>query len=395
MIARSLAPFLVSYGAGHAEIMIRVARELRERGHSPTILGLTTAYAQFRRAGLDALDVTALLRPRHRRFLQEARSLSLNASHPDVSGDQSVAYFAIGLADLADQHGDEEARSIVEELGRKAFLPIRTFEEYFEATRPDVVVTTTSPRFELAAARAARRAGVPSLAVADLFLIHERKYVADPSYADAVALLCEQVRIELGELGMEPRRLHVTGNPAFDALADPLLTSRRGELRARLGFDNEDRVVLWPGAASQRSPLYERHCLNPDQALYHLEEFCVRTPAWRYIFRPHPNAPLPDGRVSANGLVDSSLTAYEALIAADGVVVELAPWGSRPRCSVNPWSAWASLRRPSILLMAWQRLQRQRVRGWIFWGSTHRSSMSGGPLASHRSELPPRLWLIW
>ena len=64
-------------------------------------------------------------------------------------------------------------------MGRKAFKPTAAMARYLKKTRPDIVVATTSPRFELALLQAARHSGIPSLAIGDLFLVQEREWILE------------------------------------------------------------------------------------------------------------------------------------------------------------------------------------------------------------------------
>jgi hypothetical protein len=320
-------PFLCSYGGGHANIIIALSRELSRRGVDHQVMGFTTAVATFRRAGLTVSDVATLLEPDlDAPFIDEARMLAPASGHPDVSDEETVAYYAVGYRDLCDRLGEEEALARVEQLGRKAFEPVSMFRRFFERHRPSVVVTTTSPRFEVAAIKAARSLRIPTVAVGDMFLVAEQEWILGDAYAEHLVVISEQVAEMLRQNGLSRATcLHVLGNPAFDVLAaQPGDESRRAELRKRL--DVKDRtLILWPLGGSPET-VVGRALLPAQQAGAMLDSICAQDERYRFLLRPHPNWPVPD-LPFRYGKVERSLSAEEALMACDVVCVEASTMG--------------------------------------------------------------------
>ena len=60
------------------------------------------------------------------------------------------AYFAVGIKDLATKMSQFEAIEQSEQRQRQSFEPVEMMRRYLRKTRPDFVVATNSPRFELA-----------------------------------------------------------------------------------------------------------------------------------------------------------------------------------------------------------------------------------------------------
>jgi hypothetical protein len=108
-------------------------------------------------------------------------------------------------------------------------------ERAIERWRPACVLATNSPRAERAALLAARRQGVPSLCLLDLFGLWERDWLVRPDYADALCVLNPQVASSLVAAGRPAAHIHVTGNPAFDSIHDPAVIARVGVHRAESG----------------------------------------------------------------------------------------------------------------------------------------------------------------
>ncbi|WP_339741809.1 hypothetical protein [uncultured Rubinisphaera sp.] len=330
-MTNSSTPLLASYGGGHANIIAALATRLTEWGMSPITVGFTTAYQAFLRQGLSARNVSTIIKGREEAYenaAELAHQFLPQQGHPDITAAETRDYFAIGLHDLILEHGQEHALSLVECKGRSAFEPIATMESFLEELKPSCIVTTTSPRFELALLRAGKRLGIPTLAVADIFLQRERGWVLSGDYADHLCVLNEALRDELLEQGLKGHtEVHATGNPAFD----PLLTlhenvERRKELREQLGVSDKV-LVLWPSASVQQAEFTDRPFVGSEDVAAFLEPLCDERPEYAYMLRPHPNAPhgLPVG--ARHGILDPGLSPMEAILVSDVVCFEVSTMG--------------------------------------------------------------------
>ena len=320
-------PFLCSYGGGHANIIAPVAQALAKRGRDFTLMGFTTAFEAFRRAGLAPIDVTALVDPEedagHARMLAP---LVPPTGHPDISDAQTEAYFLAGFRDLAGRDGTELALECVRQHGRTAFEPVSTFRRFFERIEPSIVVTTTSPRFEVAAVKAARSLGIPSVAIGDMFLIQEKAWVTGTDYADHLVVIDERVGEMLRKEGLGAETdIHVLGNPAFDTLlpsGDGDL--RRELLRQKMGVE-ATTLILWPLGGAENSTT-DRALLSAAQAGAMLDDICSRPTGMSFVLRPHPNWPVGEMQFQ-HGWVDGATALEDVLLAADVVCAEASTVG--------------------------------------------------------------------
>ncbi len=325
-----LRPLLASYGGGHAHIIIAVARALIARGIDPTVIGLTTAYQAFLRAGLHAKSVSALIEGRQADY-DDARSLAQQflpqQMHPDITEQETSDYFSIGVHDLIAQYGRDEALYRLKREGRVAFEPITTMEAYLRDLQPSCILTTTSPRFELALVRAGRRLGIPTVAVADIYLQRERSWVLSGDYADHLCVLNTALRDDLQRKSLRGTKVHATGNPAFDQIASLRnQTEKRDRLRAKLGMSDKV-LILWPSASVRQADFADRPFASPAEVIAAMEQLCSRRNDYAYLLRPHPNAPylLPEGVM--NGILDPGLTPEEAILISDVVCFEVSTMG--------------------------------------------------------------------
>lgn len=235
---------LVAYGSGHVRMLIPVARALQDQGVAVQVLGLTTAAAVVRDAGLPLLQFKDFVQPGDEAALAYGERL-LQQMGPVADADETRAYLGLSYADLVAERGEREAAEQYAQLGRQAFLPLNTLLRILQRVQPDAVVVTNSPRAERAAAVAARQLGIPCLCLVDLFAIDEVRWIGQPGYADRVCVLNSAVRDFLVAAGRRPADIVVTGNPAFDALCQPQTRADGQRLREQQGWSGK-RVVLWP-----------------------------------------------------------------------------------------------------------------------------------------------------
>lgn len=187
---------------------------------------------------------------------------------------------------------------------------------------------------------AARRCGLPSLAVLD-FWSNYRERFADAKgdladLPDRIAVMDEFARQEMIAEGFEPGRLAVTGQPAFDKLEEFGCPSprRRAALRGELGLGERDRLVFF--ASQPLADLYGHDASNPlfpgytehtvlRALLDALQGIAGRHPErLALVVRPHPRERPGNLRVPADGplrvRVEANGNRWAAALAADLVV---------------------------------------------------------------------------
>lgn len=295
------------YGSGHVRMVVPVANALREAGLAQVqVLGLTTAAPVVRAAGLPLVQFKDFLERGDDAALAKGRELAA-AMGPLDDPAESAAYLGLCHAELQAEVGADEARRRYAQLARQAFLPVRALERILRRLKPDLVVTTNSPRAERAAVIAARGLGIPAVCMVDLFAVDEVRWIGAADYAQKVCVLNEGVREFLVAAGRRADQVVVTGNPAFDALLDPANARQGRELRQRHGWDGR-RVVLWP---SQSEPAIHPFDGTPGdprlpaRVLEHLEQWVARNDDAVLCIRPRAGEPGPvlpaEGRVVITG----------------------------------------------------------------------------------------------
>jgi hypothetical protein len=283
----------VTYGGGHVNALLPVIQKLRSRPDVEIhVLGLTTAAPVLAEAGVPFLGFKDVLRPDDHDALAHGRNLAASTAPGQVDAAETVAYLGLSYADLVAQRGEDGARAVYAEKGRMAFLPVTALERIFDRVRPDLVVTTNSPRGERAATVVARRRGVPSICVCDLWLGFELEWLAEPDYADRLLVMNDFVRQKVITAGRDPAVVVTTGNPAFDRLVDPQWLERGAQIRAELGTGSR-QLVLWMSHVMPWAPEIRTRIART------LVEAAGRHPEWHVVLRAHPSEPpldfeLPD-----------------------------------------------------------------------------------------------------
>ena len=324
----------VAYGGGHIAMMLPVLRALRTRRPHITItlLALTTAAGVARDAGetpLGYADLLNLLSPEEQtRALALGRALQPGNSHPDISEAETVAYLGINAWDLQQQHGPQAAQTLLETRGRHGFHPLHFFRRVLRALQPDLVLATNSPRSEFAVVDAATEAGIPSLALLDLFALPGDAFAARTRYPSRVCVLSEAVRDNLIRAGWPPERIAATGNPAFDLLHDPDTLAAAHALRERLGWSNRQVVLLaaHPEPRSHPATPWPAGDALPLAMEAALRDWVHARPNAALIVRHHPNhwhryPRLPDD-TQVHFSVPGKETVDPLIVAANCVVVQ-------------------------------------------------------------------------
>lgn len=315
-----------------------------------SVLALTTARAFLDLHGITALGFRDFVTASDELALVWGRELMEQSVHPDVDPAESVAYLGLSFAELVMDLGIDRARDTYASLGRAAFLPVRVLGRVLDQVCPDVVVTTNSPRAEMAAILAARARSVPAVCLVDLFAHEEIRYISQPGYANRVCVLDEHVRSRFLAAGRSDHDVVVTGNPAFDTLADPELAAAADRWLVQQPWKNAYKI-LW---ISQPEPAHHRvtgvagDVTLPKRILRALHDVVDKHPDWHLVVRPHPSED-PSGFHARSGcsLSSSDQSLHMLLHAVDVVVCMTSTVGYEAAIAGKPlvhlpWSVYCN-----------------------------------------------------
>ncbi|MGE4297195.1 MAG: hypothetical protein AB7E47_04125 [Desulfovibrionaceae bacterium] len=266
---------IVTYGGGHVNLMVPVYRLLPDTLDT-SYVGLSIAGPVLERAGIPYTNYSS-----YADRIMDADALRFGeelAARWHVEGkvprEESVAYLGCGMRDLVRTEGEAVARERLDTLGRKAFVPTWTMERIIDAERPDLIVTTNSPRSERAATLIGNAKGIPTLNIHDGLAFEERHHLT----ADRLAVMCGITRDNLIRTGHDAARITITGQPAFDPIVREIEEFDRDALCRRHGLDPAGRYILF---GSQR---------QVDEALLVgvIDTVERAMPGHRLLVKPHP-----------------------------------------------------------------------------------------------------------
>ena len=287
----------VAYGGGHVRMVLPVAKALQKCGHSVAIFALTTAIGPVRESGLPWFSYASL--PRADSPEIQSHGLRLSEGFPKdgpVPFAETVAYLGFNYWDMVQEHGAEEAERLYENRGRFQFYPIHTMKALLAELQPKTVVTTSSPRSEKAAIRAAGMLNIPSLCMVDLFALHEQAWLKSADYATEVCVVNAEVRNMLISKGRPAKDVFVTGNPAFDKLQDPTTIAAGQAMRKARGWGEEGRTtVLYASAAEplfnaqSKQPADPEDLKLPERVEAELIDFTNSRSDVELVIRRHPS----------------------------------------------------------------------------------------------------------
>lgn len=318
---------LCCYGGGHVQSLVPVYKELIARNCCDIlVVGFSTARQEFEKHDIPCVGYD-VFEPyiQYEKYDFSAFNIP-HSAHPSITDNENSAYYHVGIQDLIRKYGADEALAKFIADGRICFEPDLTMEEFLLAEKPDIVVSTTSPRSELAIHKAAKRLGIKSVAVSDLFLIQESKYICASDYASDVTVISDYVKDYLLGFPNIDAKVHVTGNPAFDQLFSKEFEQNGAELRQRLGIPAESKLITWigsPGGVSLRG----LHFADVNEVAKKLSAICEDTELY-FGIRPHPNSNYHSLKLGPKGhLLDNRYPIESVVWASDVVVFETSTVG--------------------------------------------------------------------
>lgn len=213
----------VCYGGGHAKTLIPIVREFQTNYPNvrTVVFGATNAAIDLKNAGIEPLTYCDIIPDGQRELIMGLGKQILAENHNSTGGVSecaSLAYLGMNLADLNDSCGSWEANRLYKRFGRRAFLPLGSMRHLLDQIRPDLVVTTSSPRTEQAARQVAIARDLPVLVVADVPDTYDRNGFLNVE----CTTLCLPSEFALArwstKVWVKAKQMRVTGNPVFDRL---------------------------------------------------------------------------------------------------------------------------------------------------------------------------------
>lgn len=270
--------FCVSYGGGHINIIKQIYYELQNRKNICTnILALTMADSILNRDNIPHTTISEYLDI----FDYKDSILKYGyecVENEDIAKDikyvDSIVYHGIGYCDLVKEVGEERAKVLFAENGRKVFMPVRSMRTILKKENPDVLLITNSPRMETAAGIAANELNIPVVRVNDLPYMDKK-----PAYRAKVCVMNEWAKKDIIDKNLvESEDIIITGQPVFED--DLKLVTKEIEKYEVSIKKNYDNVILYLGQG------YIKEAIGIVDTLVNIAK---ENQNWLIIVRPHPN----------------------------------------------------------------------------------------------------------
>ena len=228
-------------------MLVPVIQNLLSNGYSVTVLGLTTGLSYFQQNGIEAISISQVAAQLKdwSRIRRIGESIAPNVAKSKVVLDtDTVAYYGIGYLNLLLENSTEAAEEKFKRLERKSFFPVNTALDVLRKLKPDILLTTNSPRFERAFVTAAQVCSIKSLVLVDAIAVNELPWLKDQGYGNKICVFHESVKTRLIEHGRPSHEICVTGNPAF---LSPLLQKkvpRRRTTKVKLLYLSQSELQI-------------------------------------------------------------------------------------------------------------------------------------------------------
>jgi len=270
---------LVSYGGGHINMLLPIAYRLRELNYEVMFFALTTAIDKLKQTDFKYYTYKDFfyneeVQKYGKELVKELDTIKLN-------DEESIAYLGQNYLELIQKHGEQQAKELYSKSSRQIFNPIESMKYVLENIKPDLVLSTNSPRSERCIIQASHQLGIKSIALIDLFAIRCVDWFKDDNFASTVCVFSDDVKSYLVENGRDKKDIVVTGNPVFDELINS----------DNIKNENNTYRVLW---ASQKEPEYFAEFdakgnpnlpLEIEKKLFEI----FKDKDWQLVVRNHPN----------------------------------------------------------------------------------------------------------
>ena len=277
---------MTCYGGGHVRLIEPLYQHLKVF-YDITILALTSAGDYLDAKGVPYIRLSDFPELSTSKVVSYGRQLSADMEPSTVVPyKETVVYMGCSYTQLIEEHGEEEAALRYEKSGRRAFLPTKALRFLLDKFSPDIVVTTTAPRGELASLVAAKQLNIPTLCIANGVWVRGTAGsiglvgIARQQLSDIICVCAAPVKdMLLSDCPDYVGKIMITGSPAFDFIKK----LERKEFNA-----NDTKVILF---ADWYLPVYEGTKNYPDlrRALRNELDRLAFKNGWKILFRPHPN----------------------------------------------------------------------------------------------------------
>lgn len=302
----------VTYGGGHVNVLVPIMHKIKNgREFKCDVIALTTAPQGLKKENINFYQMKDFA---DLQSIEIGKTLVNNYYSPtsSVSYEETVAYYGCCMRDLIDEKGKEEAYKLLQSEGRRAFLPIRTMKDIIGKVKPDLVITTSSPRGELAALLAAESLGIPTIRIEQFFATRKPLNLEETFFC----VINDFVKNKLIQYDINANKIFVTGQPAFDRLSSGIEVLL--DIKKKLKIPSSNKLIVW---ASQKTNHQKEILLKLDEIVNSNDDISL-------VVKLHPNESIDSfENIDNTRIIFVREYLYELLLAADLVLTEFSTVG--------------------------------------------------------------------
>ncbi|WP_339120687.1 hypothetical protein [Fusobacterium nucleatum] len=310
--------FMTCYGGGHAEIIKEVYKNLINISDIEiTILALTTSKYKFEQERIPYKVITDYYnKEKDKEIYKLGKEFCIkNNIDTSIGEDETYLYHGYPLFEQEKKYGKKKIEEGFKKYGRGIFLPLQFMKKILQLEKPNLVVTTNSPRYEKAALIVAKSLNIKTLSIEDLFGVEYKIYsdemvsffndlIYKNVYGENLCIISEESKKNL--LNAKTSNFFITGNPAFDK-AIKFYNEHHKEIKK-----NKEKVTLC--FLSQNYP--ERFLIVKE-----LKDIVKEHKNFDLIIKIHPNEKLEEyiSYIDENTKVINS-NLYETIFKSDIII---------------------------------------------------------------------------
>ena len=279
--------FIVCYGGGHVNMIIPVIKRLKTLNLEVKVLGLTTAETALKKHGIESFGYRHYLS-----LFKDQNEIQLHGSdlkkdlpaNNEIPSEETIAYLGLSYWDLEQKLGKVEALRKYSSEGRYCFFQTKVMEVILEHEKPDFLLTTNSPRTELASLVISKKLKIPNSCLVDQYskvIFEDRFQHAD--YIDHYFVPMDFDKSKLTDLGVPAYNITVSGNPAFENHFSVENINQAKDFRKTYFFSKETVITY------AKAPSYSIFAEVDSEVIDKLLKFIKANPEFGLIIRNHPN----------------------------------------------------------------------------------------------------------
>lgn len=242
----------VTYGGGHANLINLVASHLTETtNYKIVVLALTSGYKKLKKDLFSCevksiSDYMHLFKSEHEEIQTYGKKYLKDnyQKNGNVTKQETINYIGLSFFELVAKNGIHEAEIIYKEKGRRAFEPLNAAKRIIRFESPDLLISTSSPRFEIASVRASKQLGIPSLQILDFF---DNQFISKE--ADYIACSNDKIKKKLEENGKNNLVVRSVGQPSIESTVKLIKNLEPKKISRRMNIDPKKKTIL---VATQR-----------------------------------------------------------------------------------------------------------------------------------------------